>query len=391
MKKKYLIMSVCVIIMELFFCGCWDKVEIDKRVFISTIGIDIGEDIEKSKTIQSSQLEFLSNKADFKKLKVSYSFPDLKKVKDGLAETESKSVDAYSLTDASNKFAVQSSRSLYMGHTKLLMFSSDLLKYKDTVKEIIDYIKRQPDFNRTVLVLVCEGKLEDYYKLKPKMEKNLEDYIMGIMSNSQENSAIPEVNLNEFLYTLSENGNSLVPMISINKNKNEVMLKNMAIIKDYEMVGKLGEEDVAQRQMLNGKLKSGSKVVLYESHPVDYIIDGSNRNIKFFKANGKFVFNININLEGKINACFPETKLLSEKNLDQIESKINKLVEEESKRFIEVSKEKYKSDFIGLDDHLKKYHPKVWNEVKDNSKEKLRNSVIIVNVKSDIRRVGVSQ
>ena len=27
-----------------------------------------------------------------------------------------------------------------MGHTKLLILSSDLLEYKDTVKEIVDYL-----------------------------------------------------------------------------------------------------------------------------------------------------------------------------------------------------------------------------------------------------------
>ncbi len=36
----------------LLLSGCWDKVEIDRRNFISTIAIDPGEDIAKEKELK---------------------------------------------------------------------------------------------------------------------------------------------------------------------------------------------------------------------------------------------------------------------------------------------------------------------------------------------------
>ena len=71
-------------------------------------------------------------------------------------------------------------------------------------------------------VVLAEGKSEEYIKYKPDMEKNIENYISGLMENSNRNDNIFPVTLNEFLILLSENGNALIPRITIEKDKNEL-------------------------------------------------------------------------------------------------------------------------------------------------------------------------
>lgn len=375
----------------IFMSGCWDKVEIDRKIFVLGVGVDAGKDIKKEDIIKSSPLQFPKTEEEMKRLKVTYSFPDLKKIKEATAETESITVDAYSLSAANNEVNSISSRTLYMGHSKLLLFGSELFQYKDTVKEIIDYIERHPAFSRNIYVLVCDGKAEQYIKFKPTIEKNIEAYVIGLIDNNEKNGIIQGLTLNEFLLNLSGNGSSMMPMISMDKENNEIKIAKTAIVKDYKIIGELSKEDMNTLQIMKGKMQGGNRVIIYKKHPMDYIIDGSERKIKFAKKNDKMVFNINIKLEGRIDSHGMNMNLLSKDEVENIEKGFDKVIKDQCQRFIEVSKEKYKSDFIGLKEYVKKYHPKDFKEVEDNWDEAFVNSIININVESDIRRIGVTR
>ncbi len=86
-------------------------------------------------------------------------------------------------------------------------------------------------------VVVSDGTAEDYIKFKPMTENSTQYYISGLMDNSNRNSRIMSMNLNEFLILLSENGNALLPRITLDKEKKELILSGAAIIKDYELKG----------------------------------------------------------------------------------------------------------------------------------------------------------
>lgn len=46
--NRFLPIALCCLLL----CGCWDRVEIDRRIFISTIAIDAGEDIENKEKLK---------------------------------------------------------------------------------------------------------------------------------------------------------------------------------------------------------------------------------------------------------------------------------------------------------------------------------------------------
>ncbi|WP_102401468.1 Ger(x)C family spore germination protein [Haloimpatiens massiliensis] len=388
-KRKKIIISIIISLCCIFMSGCWDKVEIDRKIFVVGLGVDAGKDIKKEGIIKSSELQFPTLEEDMKRLRVTYSFPDLKKIKESTAETESIAVDAYSLSSANNKATTKSSRALYMGHTKLLMLGNEIFQYKDTVKEIVDYIERHPSLSRNIYVLVCDGRAEDYIKFKPPIEKNIETYVTGLIDNNQRNNVIQELTLNEFLLSLSENGSVIIPMMSMDTTNKEIEMNKVAIVKDYVIIGELNEEDISTMQISKGKMKGGKRVIIYKKHPVDYIINGSERKIKFGRKNGKMVFNIDIKLEGRMNSHGLDMNLLSQEEMDNIEKGFDKTIKDQCERFIQVSKEKYKGDFIGLKEYVKKYHPEVFKEIEKNWDEEYVNSIINVNIESDIRRIGV--
>jgi len=135
---------------SLLLTGCWDSVEIDRKAFVSTIAIDVGEDIKaRSEIINSKENTSEESIEKNNTLRVTYGFPDIRNMdsKKGTASELSITVEGYSMTDTYFKALAKSSRTLHFGHSKLLLLSEDLFKYPEVLQEVMDYIEREPSLN----------------------------------------------------------------------------------------------------------------------------------------------------------------------------------------------------------------------------------------------------
>lgn len=376
------------------FIGCWDKVEIDRKLFVSTIGIDVGKDISNEKELKNIGPNDPFGEFGMRKLKIIYGFPDISGLspgKGGTAEEKSLSVDAYSMEDAFNKSAAKSSRSILYAHTKLLLLSSNLLAYPNTVKEIVDYFQRDAALNKVMHVVVAEGDIESFIKYQPVTEKNIESYISGVMENSAVNANVLPITFNEFLIMLSENGNAVLPKLTFDKDKKEVKVSGVSVIKNYAIKGDLNPVETSDIELLRGKLKGGKKVIFKEGHPIDLSIEGLDRRITVDRREGKLRFNIYLNLEGQIKGYYLGEEFLDSKTLADIESNFNNSIKEETQKVIKRTQNEFGVDPIGLREYVEKYHPIIWNEIKDNWEQGLKNAEIEVNVNTKIRRIGAAK
>lgn len=385
--KKAIVILICCI----FTTGCWDKVEIDRRIFVSTIGIDAGQEISKEKELKKLNPNEPFSDNNVKRLNITYGFPDISQLgpqKEGVAEQKSINVDAYSMEDAFTKATAKSSRNISFGHSKLLIMGNNFFGYPEAVKEVLDYLQRQPSLNRNALVVMAEGKVEDYVKYKPSLEKNTQEYIQGLIENSNRNSSIIPTDLNEFLMNLDENGNGIIPSLTIDKGKNEIKLVGTCLIKDYMFKGVLSPTETADVKILRGKFKGGKKVIYQEGHPIDLQMDNMQRKITMDGKEDKLTFNIDVEMEGQIKEYYLGKELLSSETIMKIEDGFNKSLKDEMEKVIKVIQNKYSMDLIGLREYVEKYEPKTWNEVKNNWDEIYKNSVINVNVNTYVRRIG---
>lgn len=388
-NKVLLIILSCILL-----SGCWDKVEIDRRNFISTISVDPGEDIVKEKELKNINPEEPFAERQIKKINVTYGFPDMSMLgpgKSGSAQEKYIDTQAYSMEDATSEAMAKSSRDIYMGHSKLLILSSNLLEYKDTVKEIVDYLQRNPSINRMMQVVVSDGTAEDYIKFKPMTENSAQYYISGLMDNSKRNSRIMNITLNEFLILLSENGNVLLPRISLDKEKNELILTGAAIIKDYEVTGYFTPLELMDIQLLSGKFNVGKKNIYMEGHPVDYIIDGYNRKMRVHEKGDELAINIDINLEGQLGGYYIDKKILEKDELQRLQNIFNKSISEECEKIMEIAKEEFEIDPFGIREHIEKFEPSLWNKIEKKWIEKYKNASVNINVNTKMRRIGAVQ
>lgn len=391
MKAHNKILLIFLLSISMIFSGCWDKVEIDRRNFISTIGIDIGADIGKIEELKKIKPDDPFAEIDIKKLNISYNFPDISQLgpqQGGVAETKTISTEAYSMEDAISRAIEKSSRSISFAHTEMILIGSELFAYPDVTKEVVDYLQRQPSLNRTMLVVMTLGNVEDFLKHKPDMEKNLDNYIQGLIRGSDRKIGAIPITLDEFLNDLSTSGNVSIPCLSLDRQENQLKLAGTCIIKNYKFVDSLSVDTTEDIQILQGKLKRGKRVVYKEGHPIDFEIEGIERKIKVKEADGKLEFDINLNIEGEVKGYYVGKQVFSRSFIEDLENNLSKSLKDENERLIKSLQNKYESDLLDLKEYVQKFHPLMWNRVKDNWDDVYKSAKINVNALVNIRRIG---
>lgn len=391
-KKPFLKKVIPLFLICILLTGCWDKTEIEKKQLISSIGIDAGEDIDKQKYLKNVKSKYPLTSIDLKKIHVTFSVPDLSKLgpeKGAQAEDKYIDADGYSMQDAVSKARRKSSRAIKFSHTELLILSEDIMEHPDVLKEIIDYLQREPSLNRNMYVVLSKGDSSQYMKLKTNMEKNMESYIFGLIENDLKSTEIIPVTLNDFLVQMSQNGNSLLPIVSMDKNNKNIKIDGSEAIKNFKAKDNLNSVQTANIELLRGKLKGSNKMILLDNHPIDIDINNTNRKISVSEINGRLCFNINLNIECQIKNYYSDKKIFSVDKLNYIQDNFNKSIKNECEQVAQLVQQKMEIDPIGFKEYVEKYHPIIWNKVKNNWEKQYKSSIINVNVDTQIRRIGV--
>ncbi|MBU3203789.1 Ger(x)C family spore germination protein [Clostridium algidicarnis] len=382
---------VAIILMCLCTTGCWDQVEIDRRILVSLIGIDAGKDISKEK---EDEVNKDSSMADLKKLKVSYSFPNIADFSPSKPTIQGDiyfTANTYSMEGALKEVCGFSSRSIYLEHVRVILISKNILSYPDTMVEILDYFERQPKINRRAYVIATEEDPEEFIKVTTPIDKNTQINITGIMENNSRNGFMTPVTLNELLISLDKNNNDVIPFIKIDKEKKEFLLDGSAIIKDYAFKGNLDVDQTLSLGILNGKLKSGIKSVSENGHPIDFEIYGSKRRTKVYKENEELNVDININLEGVVKSAYLGKEDFNKDSLKELEDKISGCIEYDCKKVLDYLQKELNVDAIGVNEYIEKFHPKIWKDIKDNPEEAFSKAKINIKIDTSIRRAGITK
>lgn len=387
MKNKFL-KVILVFTLSLLLTGCWDRIEIDRRAFVSTIGIDVGKDIDKKEILNSNQ--DIKDYQDLDIVKITYGFPDLRHMdtQKGTTDGMSLTVEGYSPTDAYFKAASKSSRSLHFGHSKLLLLSNEIFEYPELEKEIMDYIEREPNLNRSITMAIVKGDTADYLKVKPLMEDSIDSYITNLLGNSSINGTISPTTLTKYIDMVKSKAVSMLPVFSL-KGKDDVELEGVAVIKDNSIKVYLSNEEVENIQILRSDIGSSKKMVTGGGHPIDYYIEAVDTNLDVKYIDDELNLFYTIFTEGDLVGYYTDAKEIDDKDIKSLEKQLNEQMEKELLEVAYRTKNEMNLDILGIEDHVKKYENKLWNNIKDNWSEEFKNAKINITVKSQIRTVGI--
>ena len=375
--NKSIRVTAVLLLCILLLTGCWDQVEIEDRLFVLAIGIDKTKEEEKKTPEDRYTLSFVSPVVDQVKEGPGPAFKTYKTVNNTVIMSLSQLMERFS-------------QKQFYGHTRAIFFSEDIMKDEKLLKGVIDGISRYPELHGSMYAYIVPSRAEDVFKVEPMFDKLLMPYITGITENSDYTSRILKLSLADMLIMLSDQKGSLaIPQII--PGKDEVKMNGAGVIKDYKLIGYLGDQEVAAYNWLTNKAEGGNISIEHEDVSVAFRHFTFRRDIKLSKIEGgKIYLNYSMETEGSIEEHIMGERILDDAVLKEIEKELEKRLVGESEKLIKKFQQEFRVDLIGAGDYLTKHQPKLYKTI-EKEYEKYFTDNIVIKVTADvhIRRVGL--
>lgn len=373
--KLVLTLILCVILLA----GCWDKVEIEDRLFVLGIGVDKVKEEEKKQPTDRYAINFVS--------------PIVAALKDG-GGAGGESFSTYKTVSSIFSFGLNQmyermDKKLSFQHTRILIFGEDLLKDDGLFKEVLDAVGRSHEFHRNMYVFAVPGRAEEVFKIKPKYTSLLAMYITGIAENNLYQSSIYRMTGYEMYNNLTNfDGNTVIP--SLRASKEEAKVSGVGIIKDYKLIGYLDDKDSETLNWLNNSANGGLIAAKYKDLEIPYIYNDFNTRLTLDKVEGdKIYLTYNMETEGSAEEYIWGERLMEQKLLDTLEDDLEKSIEDRSKSVVGKFKNEFKVDLIGVRSYLSQRHAAIYKAIEKDYESNFTNNIIInIKAKVSIRRVG---
>ncbi|WP_427337806.1 Ger(x)C family spore germination protein [Caloranaerobacter sp. DY30410] len=378
--SKIIIILMCVIILA----GCWDKVEINDRAFISAIGIDVqgqGEEIGKKEV-------------GYKKFIVTFVFPNVKAIRKGGGGEEPRfilSSMGQNIFHVSRELTTRSNKTMFFGHTKAIIIGEKVVKDSDTLKQIFDELERTHEMGRKVGVFISQGEAKKAIEIEPSLESVTGTYLVGLSKAKEKSSRFTPKTIGDILPDLHDSKCTLIPRI-VPADK-DIKVAGAAVIRDYKFVGWLGEVENRSVMFITDEVNSEDIIAIDDNVMISYFVSDSEVKKTGKMENEQIIVNITVSMEGALQQYKLETKndVLDDKLLKRLEGVIENKVKNEIDGTIEKIQKEFKADVIGIGEYLYKFKPDIWDKVKDDWDDVFPEVKIKVNVKAKIRRIGMTK
>lgn len=371
---KLLALLLCITMLA----GCWDKVEIEDRLFVLGIGVDKAKEEEKVHPNDRYSINFAS--------------PIVGALKEGGGGGESFNTYktmAEIFTFGLNQMYERMDKKLSFQHTRILLFGEDLLKDDVMFRQVLDAVARSHEFHRNMYVFAIPGRTDDVFKIKPIYTKLLTPYLAGIAENNIYQSSIYKLSaLDMYNNLINSEGDTLMSVLK--PSKTEAKASGAAVIKDYKLVGYIEDKDCETINWLNNKAKGGIIEGEHEGVKVPFRYYDFRTSTKLDKVEGNKVYiSYYMETEGSSEEYIWGRNLLDQKVLYDVENAVEKNMESRTKDLVSKFQKDFKVDLIGVGDFLRKHHPEVYKAIENDYESFFENNIVVdVKAKAIIRRVG---
>jgi len=379
MNKFKICFLILIIILTILATGCWDMVEINERIFPYTAGID-------------NNYQSVDQKD---KYIISFSYPNINALGNNPSSATkvfSVSTEASNIFEATNNLSNQIQEPIDLKHLKVLSISEDVAKDPNSIRQILDGINRDFVINKMVHLMVVKGSARELFNVKVKSQRQeaIDGSIYSILRNRQNSTRFTPKTINRFIRDMDTQGASHMP-VGIAGN-NEVIVSGAGVFKNYKLVGYLNEMENRDVAILNGDLVQDGLDTQYEDSNLSLLIANlkSKRKIITGDEDIKVIFNVQV--EGQIHEFILDDndKIDSDLIIKDMEKVLCKEMEKGLNKTIYKLQRELNADVIGILEHLYRFHPSLWEQVKDDWDSIFPQLDIKVNIDLNIRRRGLT-
>ena len=400
--------------------GCWDKVELENRGFIISIGIDRYDNKNKSNQAKEGLEESESDKYT-----VTAALPHVADMKESAVIDKGKDVktaDSSTVTGCLQLMDAASSQTLYLAHAKILLLGKDLLSDESLFRQALDAMERNRDISRKIYLMSTKERADGLLKLNLPGEPMLGLFVESYYKNKGAGGAFSICKvLEKVVSDLHSTGCTLIPEVEqrpegnkedqeegkSEENNNdkgdneedksgEITLGGCAVIKDYKLAGWLNDFETRGFAWVIGDCCDSEVNAPYNDRYLHFKVSKSKPKIRFSHNNGKLQCLIRVNVTGAINEL--DSATASDISSDMALSDADKLKFYEKTIEQAVSKEivqtasrlqsEMAADIYNFKDLLRKKKYQLFLLYGDDWEKNFQEMEIIPDVKVDIISIG---
>ena len=250
----------------LLFTGCWDAVEIENRAFAVAFGIDVDVDDNENDNENKNKAQFnftitaaqQDDEPDASPGGGQYSKEegdeegegeededdedneDKEDKKDKEDKDKGNSTRGKTLVEAIHNVDARSSRKMFLGQAKTVVFGSKLLENRELFIEALHVIENKPEIDRTITTLVTRSNVPEILKDHPPSESKPGYYVVNFYKLAPKSGGRSfHKNFKSMMGELRSTGNTLLPLIQKGQKDGDIRIEGALAIKDFQLAGEL--------------------------------------------------------------------------------------------------------------------------------------------------------
>lgn len=421
MSKRLLSLWILLAMVVPSLAGCWDRVDIEERAFVMSVGVDLpekpptespeGEGLlgegttpPTGQTAEGGEGEKPASPLDQagkQRFKMTLEIPIVKNLAGG-GETKGGgggktwviSSTGATLFEINREVSTRMRRSPFYGHLRLLVIGEETARQGLT--PILDFFKRGPEMQRKIKVVVADGKASDILGVNHPLQPTVADHVSGELENIQRTSRLFDMDIGRLRTESITTGDVLIPRVKASPDKDEVKTAGAAVIKNMRMVGWLGEVETRAAVLAMGRSRGGvisvpappnsraDGAIVYEIVRETTTLDvvGEGENISFL---------MRINIEGNIPEQTAGVKVLDPQLIAFVEDQVQEIIATEVEAVTQKLQKEFGADVIGFARVVQRARPQTWKTLKSRWSEKFKEIPVEVRVTAKVRRIGLER
>ncbi|MED0680842.1 Ger(x)C family spore germination protein [Aneurinibacillus thermoaerophilus] len=338
--------------------ACWDKTEMNELALVSMVGVDIDPESGK-KTVYYQIINPLSGTSAR-----------------GTPGGEQAPVYTYEISGSSfgeikSTIYKMLPRKLFIAHSKVLLVSRRAAR--QGVRDIVNFIEMQPNGRSSVPMLIVDGPISQVMKTFTPLERVPSDAIDSRLKLLIRNSLLTgkHIKVNDVIERMEKSDTIVLPMIAgttekpssnsgetaadIDANQNNFIIGGGAVFRDYRMVGKLNDAQLVWYHLLNGDRGRHVRRFQVEGKQVSVELRLVRMKRDVYRQSDQPVVRIRLDLELSTtwaNEFVPRSRA----EVERLESNLNRIIEDESLAFYQMTRERG-WDLLRIRDLLRKQTP----------------------------------
>lgn len=378
--KFIIIFIVCI-----FLTGCWDKVELEDRGLVLSLGLDkYNSDKNDNQLIYKVSMDIpnISSTSGSNESLISETGKEAEQKKDIKAAAGETIYSAIKLVDS------YTSQRLYYGHTKAVVLGQKIIENETYFKETIDALERNQEISRKLIVLATKGDAYDILSSIPE-ERGLGIFINDFYKNNMYNTSFTfRQDLESIIQGLLLTGNTIIP--EIESKNGDIQISGFAVIKDYKLVSWI-DKDMSKNFLWFNKTKNigGEVSVLFEEGYVPLKIATNNIKMYIKEGEGGIIANIDIDINGNIGEYTLSRSIMLDTDKHKIlQQEYSEKIKKDVLDFLDIMQNNLNTDIIGLEELCMKSYSQIYKKFKFNETNILNYTKFDVNVNVNIKSAG---